>query len=141
AGAPAAFYLLALALCVGATLGLRRALHAPFGFALRAAPHSPLRAQAIGINVARVRWAACALSGAAAGLAGGLFAYAKGSVFPTYLAISKSVDALLMVLLGGVDTLAGPIVGALVFRGLEEQLVRATELWRVVRGGAMVALG
>src|SRR5262245_20905709 len=138
--APAAFYLLALALCVGATLLLRRAIHAPFGFALRAARDSPLRAEAIGIDVARVRWAAFALSGAAAGLAGGLFAYAKGSVFPTYLAIPKSVDALLMVLLGGVDTLAGPIVGALVFRGLEEQLVRATDWWRAVLGAAIVAL-
>ena len=129
-----------LALCVGATLALRRAIHAPFGLALRAARDSPLRAEAIGIDVARVRWAAFAVSAAAAGLAGGLFAYMKGSVFPTYLAISKSVDALLMVLLGGVDTLAGPIVGALVFRGLEENLVRATEWWRAVLGLSIVAL-
>ena len=134
------FYLLTLALCVGATLALRRVVHAPFGAALRASRDSPLRAEAIGIDVARVRWAAFALSGAAAGLAGGIFAFMKGSVFPTYLAIPKSVDALLMVLLGGVDTLAGPIVGALVFRGLEEQLVRATEWWRAGLGLAIVAL-
>jgi branched-chain amino acid transport system permease protein len=134
------FYALTLAACVGATLLLRRAVHAPFGLALRATRDSPLRAEAIGIDVARVRWAAFAASGAAAGLAGGLFAYMKGSVFPTYLAIPRSVDALLMVLLGGVDALSGPIVGALVFRGLEENLVRATEWWRAALGLAVVAL-
>src|SRR3712207_8936492 len=48
-------------------------------------------------------WLAFTIAAAAAGLAGGLFAYAKGSVFPTYLGIPRSVDALLMVLLGGVD--------------------------------------
>ena len=62
--------------------------------------------------------AAFTLAGAAAGLSGGLFAYAKGSVFPSYVHVSHSVDALLMVLLGGVQTVAGPIVGALWVRGL-----------------------
>jgi branched-chain amino acid transport system permease protein len=134
------FYLLALALCVGATLALRRVINAPFGWAMRAGRDNALRAEAIGIDVARIRFLAFGLSGAAAGLAGGLFAYMKGSVFPTYLAIPKSVDALLMVLLGGVDTLAGPIVGALVFRGLEEQLVRMTDWWRACLGIAIVAI-
>ncbi|MGQ0662066.1 MAG: ABC transporter permease, partial [Pseudomonadota bacterium] len=113
-----AYYYLALALCLGATLGLRRIVYAPFGYAVRAGRDSGLRAEAIGIDVAKVQWAAFALAAAAAGLAGGLFAFFKGSVFPTYISISKSVDALLMVLLGGVQTISGPIVGALVFTGL-----------------------
>ena len=135
-----AFYYLALGLSIGAALLLRRTIHAPFGYALRAGRDSPLRAGAIGIDVMRVQWAGFALAAATAGLAGGLFAYMKGSVFPTYISIPRSVDALLMVLLGGVNTLSGPILGAIAYAGLQEQLVRLTMYWRGVMGLAIVAL-
>ena len=134
------YYLFVLATCAGGALALRHAIHSPFGYALRAARDNPLRAEAIGLDVARIRWAAFALASAFAGIAGALFAYAKGSVFPTYLAIPKSVDALLMVLLGGIETLSGPIVGALAFHGLQEQLVRVVEHWRAAMGLVIVAL-
>ncbi len=137
---PAAFYWLTLTLCAGATLLLRRVLYAPFGYAVRAARDSPLRAEAIGLPTRRIRLAAFTLAGAAAGLAGGIYAYAKGSVFPTYISIPKSVDALLMVLLGGVQTIAGPIVGALAYVGLYDSLLRATDLWRFVLGASIVLL-
>jgi branched-chain amino acid transport system permease protein len=135
-----AYYYLTLALCVAGTLALRRIIYAPFGYALRAGRDSPLRAEAIGINLMRVQWAAFALAAGFAGLAGGLFAFFKGSVFPTYISIPRSVDALLMVLLGGVQTVSGPIVGAAVFAGLQEQLTRLTDLWRLVMGVAIIAL-
>ena len=134
------YYYLALALCLGATLFLRRVVHAPFGYALRAQRDSALRAEAIGIDAFRIRWLGFGLAAAAAGVAGGLFAYGKGSVFPTYMGIPRSVDALLMVLLGGVQTLSGPIVGALAFTGLQEQLVRITDLWRLILGCIIVLL-
>ena len=134
------FYYLALALCVGGTLLLRRVLDAPFGHALRAQRDNPLRAEALGIAGARVRWFAFAFAAAMAGVAGGLFAYAKGSVFPTFLAIPRSVDALLMVLLGGVGTPSGPIVGALAYAGLQEELARLTDYWRLFLGLAVIAL-
>jgi branched-chain amino acid transport system permease protein len=134
------FYYIALALCLAGTMLLRRMIHAPFGYALRAGRDSPLRAEAIGMNVMRLQWAGFAIASAAAGLAGGLFAYMKGSVFPTYISIPKSVDALLMVLLGGVQTVSGPIVGAVVYSGLHEQLVRATDYWRLVLGATIVLL-
>ncbi len=137
---PLAYYYLTLALCLGGILVLRRAVFAPFGYALRASRDSPLRAEAIGIGTARVQWAALALAAAMAGLAGGLFAYAKGSVFPTVLSIQRSVDALLMVLLGGVHTLSGPIVGAIAYTGLQEQLTRLTDYWRLILGLAIVVL-
>ncbi len=136
----ARFHYLTLALCVGGTLLLRRVLRAPFGHALRAQRDSPLRAEALGIAGARVRWLAFALSAAAAGVAGGLFAYAKGSVFPTFLAIPRSVDALLMVLLGGIGTPSGPVVGALAYAGLQQELARLTDHWRLLLGLAIVAL-
>ncbi len=137
---PAAFYWLALALCVGGALLLRRMLYAPLGYAIRAARDSPLRAEAIGLDTARLRLAAFTLAGLAAGLAGGLFAYAKGSVFPTYVSIQRSVDALLMVLLGGVDTMAGPVVGALAYTGLYDVLLLSVSFWRLALGITIVVL-
>ncbi|MBL8838386.1 MAG: ABC transporter permease [Alphaproteobacteria bacterium] len=136
----AVYYALAVALCIAGTLLLRRIIYAPFGYALRAGRDSPLRAEAIGIDVRRVQWIAFAVSALFAGIAGGLFAYLKGSVFPTYVSIPKSVDALVRVLLGGVQTVSGPIVGAIVFTGLEEQLARATEYWRAVLGVVIILL-
>jgi branched-chain amino acid transport system permease protein len=136
----ARFFYLALALCLGGTLLLRCVLRAPFGHALRAQRDNPLRAEALGIAGARVRWLAFTLAAAAAGVAGGLFAYAKGSVFPTFLAIPRSVDALLMVLLGGVGTPSGPIIGALAYAGLQEELARLTDFWRLFLGLAIIAL-
>jgi branched-chain amino acid transport system permease protein len=140
AAAPSTFYWLTLAICTAGTLLLRRTLYAPFGYALRAIRDSPLRAEAIGLHPAAIRLAAMTLSGAAAGLAGGLTAFSKGSVFPTYISIGRSVDALLMVLLGGVQTMTGPIVGALVYTGLFDLLLRFTNLWRLVLGLAIIAL-
>jgi branched-chain amino acid transport system permease protein len=136
----AAYYYLALAACVIGALVLRRMIYAPFGYALRAGRDSPLRAEAIGINVMGVQWAAFVIAAVVAGVAGGLFAYFKGSVFPTYIAIPRSVDALMMVLLGGVQTVTGPLVGAVVYATLHEQLVRLTEYWRLVLGAAIVFL-
>jgi branched-chain amino acid transport system permease protein len=140
ASAPAAFYWLTLSLCLAATLLLRRILYANFGYALRAARDSALRAEAIGLAPARLRIAAFGLAGAGAGLAGSMFTFAKGGVFPSYADIPRSVDALLMVLLGGLQTMAGPIVGAIAYTGLYDLLLQATDLWRLVLGLTIVVL-
>ncbi len=137
---PHVFYWLALAIGVSGALMLRRILYAPFGFALRASRDAPLRAEAIGLDTQRIRLAAFTLAGAAAGLAGGLAAYSKGSVFPTTISIAHSVDGLVMVLLGGVQTMAGPIVGAIAYTGLFDALLLATDLWRAALGVAILAV-
>ncbi len=134
------FYWLVLALCLGGALLLRRVLFAPFGYALRATRDSALRAEAIGIATYPVRAAGFAIAGAAAGLAGAVYAFQKGSVFPTYISIPKSVDALLMVLLGGVQTIGGPVIGALVYTGLYDTLLRSTDYWRLALGSAIIVL-
>jgi branched-chain amino acid transport system permease protein len=136
----AIYYYLCLGFAAGGVLFLRRAIRAPFGYALRGSRDSPLRAEAIGIDVARTQWGAFVLAASVAGLAGALFAFFKGSVFPTYAAIPKSVDALMMVLLGGVQTVTGPLVGAAVYTGLHEQLMRSTDLWRLVLGMSIIVL-
>lgn len=137
ASSPAAFYYLTLVLCAGSILLLRRALFAPFGYALRAGRDSPIRADAIGIDLRHQQWLAFALAGVFAGIAGGLYVFSKGSVFPDEAAIPRSIDALVMVLLGGVQTLSGPLVGAAVFVGLEDQLSRL-EYWRFILGAVII---
>lgn len=134
------FYWLALAVCASGILLLRRILFAPFGWALRAARDSRLRADAIGLDVRRIQWTAFTVAGLFAGLAGALFAFSKGGVAPDAVSVTKSVDALVMVLLGGVQTLAGPVVGAASFTWLHDTIARNTDYWRALMGGIMLLL-
>jgi branched-chain amino acid transport system permease protein len=99
-----------------------------------------LRAEALGIDVRRTQWTAFAAAGAFAGLAGGLFAFSKSSISPETLAIPRSVDALVMVLLGGLNALAGPLIGAAAFTWLSDTLARATEYWHAVLGVAILVI-
>ena len=139
-GSKTGYYYCTLLLVVLCLFLLRRAIFSPFGYALRAGRDSPLRSDAIGIDVRRQQWAAFTLAGAAAGLAGALYAFHKGSVFPTVLSIPQSIDALVMVLLGGVQTLSGPLVGAGVYSELKTELMRVTDFWRVAVGAAIILL-
>jgi branched-chain amino acid transport system permease protein len=136
-----AFYLLTLAACAAAIWLLRRMLFAPFGYALRACRDSPLRCDAIGIDVRRMQWLAFIVAGAFAGLAGGLFAFSKGSISPdSTMAVSRSIDGLVMVLLGGVQTLSGPVVGAAAFTWLQDTIARNTDYWRALLGIAILVI-
>ena len=128
------YYLLALTLTVTGVLLLRRFLFAPFGYAMRAGRDNPLRAEAIGLDVKRVHWLAFAIAGAVCGVAGGLFAFAKGSISPETIAVGRSIDGLVMVLLGGIQTLTGPVVGASVFAVLQDSIMRQTDYWRALLG-------
>ncbi|HWK94214.1 MAG TPA: ABC transporter permease [Pseudolabrys sp.] len=135
-----AYYLLALALAVISVLLLRRFLFAPFGYAMRAGRDSALRAEAIGIDVKRIHWLGFAIAGGICGIAGGLFAFAKGSISPEAIAVGRSIDGLVMVLLGGIQTLVGPIVGASVFAMLQDTIMRQTEYWRGLLGCVILFL-
>ncbi|MGH1477374.1 MAG: ABC transporter permease [Geminicoccales bacterium] len=128
-----AYYYVTMILCVGGIYMLRRMVYAPFGYGLRAVRDSPVRSAAIGIDQHQQQWLAFIIAGVFAGLAGGLYVFSKGSVFPDFLAIPRSIDGLIMVLLGGVQTLAGPIVGATVFTLLEDQISRF-DYWRLILG-------
>ena len=128
------YFLLTLTLATIAILLLRRFLFAPFGYSMRAGRDSPLRAEAIGIDVKRVHWLGFAIAGGICGVAGGLFAFAKGSISPETIHVGRSIDGLVMVLLGGIQTLTGPIVGASVFATLQDTVMRQTEYWRALLG-------
>src|SRR5258706_98032 len=80
---------------------------------------------------ARARqWAGFAIAGLFAGLAGALFAFSKGSISPETLAVPRSVDGLVMVLLGGLQSLTGPVWGAALFTWLEDSVSRNVDYWR-----------
>jgi branched-chain amino acid transport system permease protein len=135
-----AYYYLALAVCALGIALLWRALDAPFGYTLRAARDSPLRADAIGIDVRRTQWIAFAVAGTFAGIAGAVYAFSKGSISPESLSVPRSVDALVMVLLGGVQTLTGPAWGAGLFTLLEDSLAREFSYWRAAIGAVILLL-
>jgi branched-chain amino acid transport system permease protein len=137
---PARFFWLCLFVCGLAAALLRVLLFSPFGFALRALRDNEARAETLGIARQPMQWAAFALAGGFAGLAGALYAFLKGSVFPDYLGIPLSVDGLVMVLVGGVDTLGGGVVGAIVFRALSIWTISHTDHSRLVIGVLIVAL-
>jgi branched-chain amino acid transport system permease protein len=134
------YYYLVLLVTGAAVALLRQGIYAPFGYTLRAARDSAARAGAIGINVRAHRWAAFTIAGAAAGLAGGLFAFSKGSIDPTLISISLSIDFLVMTLLGGVQTVVGPLVGAAAFHTIRDFLLPLTDYWRLLLGLAIIAI-
>jgi branched-chain amino acid transport system permease protein len=135
-----AYYTLVLITVALGAFALRRILFSPFGYAMRAGRDSPLRADAIGIDVKRVQWVAFVVAALFAGLAGALYAFSKGSISPDSMHVGKSVDGLVMVLLGGVQTLAGPWVGAVTFTWLQDSIARNTEYWRALLGGVILLL-
>ena len=134
------YYWLTLVLVGLGVWWLRRVLFSPFGYALRAGRDSALRADAIGIDVKRMQWVAFIVAGTMAGLAGALYAFSKGSISPESMAVGKSIDGLVMVLLGGIQTLAGPVVGAVTFTWLHDTVARNTDYWRAMLGGIILLL-
>ncbi len=140
ASGPAAFYWLTLVAAVLSVLVLRHLIFSPFGYRLRGVRDSTVRAESVGISRQRTQYVAFAVSGTAAGLAGALFAFLKGSIFPDALSIPTSIDALVMVLLGGVGTVSGSVVGAVVYTMASIWLMSATDLSRLVLGGLIVFL-
>lgn len=140
ASSPETLYWLALVLCGAGALALRHMVHAPLGLGMRACRDSPLRAEASAIDRRSIRWAAFTLAGMAAGLAGAFYAFFKGSVFPDALGVGVSVDGLVMMLLGGIGTLSGPLVGAAAYKATQVELAAATDFWRALLGLGIVLL-
>lgn len=137
---PTVFYYVALALCAAGIYAIRRIVFSPFGYAVRGCRDSVMRAESIGIDRQRIQWLAFTLAGAFAGVAGTLYAYLKGSVFPDVVGIPTSVDGLVMVLLGGLQTVGGPIVGAAAYKALSIYMTSQIDFWKLVLGALIVVL-
>jgi len=140
AAAPAHFFWLTLVVCGLGVAAIRVVVFSPFGYRLRAVRDSALRSEADGIDRVTTQWVAFVLAGTLAGLAGALFAFLKGSVFPDSLGVSTSVDGLVMVLLGGIGTVSGSVLGAIVYKALSIWLVSQIDSSKLVLGAAMVVL-
>jgi branched-chain amino acid transport system permease protein len=138
--APVRYYYLALAACGAGLAALGAIGRAPFGLTLRAARDHARRAEAVGVDVRAHQWRAFVLAGFFGGLAGGIFVFLKGSVFPETLAVPLSVEPLVMVLLGGVHSAAGAPLGAAVYKVLDTVITRYTEYWQLVLGVILMVL-
>ncbi|HET7874160.1 MAG TPA: ABC transporter permease [Methylomirabilota bacterium] len=134
------YYYWALAAAAGGIALLRVVAASPFGLALRAARDHGRRAEAVGINIRAHQHVAFVVAGLFAGLAGAVFVYLKGSVFPPYVEPPMSVQPLVMVLLGGVGSPTGPPIGAAVYKLLDTIVTRYTEYWQVVLGLILIVL-
>jgi branched-chain amino acid transport system permease protein len=137
---PLRYYYLALAAGgIGLTV-LHRVTGSPFGYTLRAARDHPQRCEAIGVNIPQHQLLAFTVAGAFAGLGGAVFVFLKGSAFPDYLAIPMSIESLVIILMGGVRTLAGAPVGSAVYKLLDSLITRSTGYWQAVLGGILILL-
>ena len=141
AASPARFYWLTLALSAGGVALLRVITFSPFGYALRALRDSTLRAETIGIERRRVQWMGFVIAGAFAALAGALYAFLKGSVFPDNISAFRCRSTgWSMVLLGGVGTVSGGVVGAAIYRSLSIWVISHTDYSKLVLGALIILL-
>ncbi|UPV76363.1 ABC transporter permease (plasmid) [Halorussus limi] len=128
------FYYFLLATVVGSYLVARRMMRAPFGSVLQSIRESERRTEFVGYDVTAYKRRAFVVSGAMAGLAGGLFAVKDGFVAPSLLFWLNSGEVVVMTVLGGMGTLYGPMVGAGVYIGFEEVLSSYTDQWQFFLG-------
>ena len=138
---PAAYYYFTVAVVGVAILALHRIVDSPFGSALKAVRENPRRARYIGIDVRRHQLLAFVISGAFSGLAGGLFAFYNGSVFPDFAYFTKSFEPLVVALLGGVQSFFGPLAGAFGFKILEWLVSRQWPVyWPLFLGSIVIVV-
>jgi branched-chain amino acid transport system permease protein len=131
---PVRFYYFVFVLCVLSFLAMRRILNSPFGAVLQSIRENEKRAKSCGFNTNRVKWIAFVFSGFFSGLAGSLYAiyYHIAPLNTLYWTTSGSV--VMMTILGGMGTFAGPFVGAAVFLILEDVISVFTKSWQLFVG-------
>ncbi len=139
-GTPRGFVAVAVILATAGVAATAALARSGFGARLRAVRDAPQRAAASGIDGPRVQARAFVFAAAIGGVGGAVVALAKGSLSPDLMAIPRSVDALVMVLLGGVQSVAGAVVGAVSFTLLQDSALRHVPYWRMAVGALVLAL-
>ena len=132
------FYYLSLAMLLAVYLFARAVVRSRFGRVLRGAKDNETRMAAIGFNPYPFRLTAYAISGMMAGLAGFLLAEQSEFVSPAFMTWQRSGDLIIMVMLGGMASLDGAILGAVFVVLTEEVLSGFTEHWRVIFGPFLI---
>ncbi|WP_158045474.1 branched-chain amino acid ABC transporter permease [Skermanella pratensis] len=128
------FYYVCLAILAAFLVLCRRLVGSRFGMAVRGAKVNERRMKALGFPPYRYKLTAFVISGAAAGLSGALLANAAEFVGPAYMSWQRSGELIVMVVLGGMGSLFGPVLGAAAFLLLEEWLADLTEHWQIFLG-------
>jgi branched-chain amino acid transport system permease protein len=128
------FYYVCVAFLGVVTFGVARLSRSRFGMALRGIGMNERRMRALGFPPYPYKLAAFALSGAICGLAGLLLANHTEFVSPSIMHWSRSADLIIMVVLGGMGTAIGPILGAMAFMLAEESLAHITTYWQLIFG-------
>jgi branched-chain amino acid transport system permease protein len=131
-------YYVAFGILVGVFFLCRALVASRFGRVLQGCRQSPLRMQSIGFSPYRYQLVAYVISGMIAGVAGALLANQFAFVSPAYMSWHRSAELIFMVLLGGMGSLYGAIIGAVAFRGVEEILSHFTHHWRVIFGPLLI---
>lgn len=131
---PIQFFGLCFALLCAVLWLSARLARSPFGLALGAARQAPARAEAVGLDPMRLRLVAFVISGAIAGLAGALYADLNRFVSPAMFGWQLSGELIVLVILGGVARIIGPVVGAGLYVMLEHFLGQITDFWQIWLG-------
>jgi branched-chain amino acid transport system permease protein len=134
------FYWLVFGILLLTYLALRRVVASRFGRVIRGCKENERRMVAIGFDPYRYKLAAFTLSGAITGLAGVLLANHAEFVSPAYMAWARSGDLIVMLVIGGLGTLHGAILGSVVFLLLEEKLADLTQHWMVIMGPLVILI-
>ena len=137
------FYYYCLGLLVFAGLGMWRIVDSPFGLHLRALRDNPRKAEYLGVHVYHFRLAAFVISSALGAAGGAILGFRVGLADPELVYWTQSGQLVFMAVLGGFSNFFGPIIGALTFTLLQDQLQSLTEYWRFVLGAilALIVIG
>jgi branched-chain amino acid transport system permease protein len=134
------FYYYALTLFALLSLAMWRMTQSPFGLHLRAIRENAGKAAYVGVEIFRMRLAAFVISAAYGGIGGTILAVTTGLADPELAYWTHSGNLVFMAVLGGSGTLAGPVIGALVFVVLQDFVMAVTQYWRFVMGSVLVML-
>jgi branched-chain amino acid transport system permease protein len=139
-GQPVVFYYVVLGCLAAALWTSRRLVSSRFGLVVRGARSNEARMRAIGFPTFRFRLTAFVIAGAMCGVAGVLLANLTEFVTPAFMHWTRSGEILVMVILGGMGTLVGPVLGAVALLLLEETLASYTQHWMLILGPTLLAI-
>jgi branched-chain amino acid transport system permease protein len=128
------FYYVCLACLLGGIYLVWRIVNSRFGLVVQGVRSNEQRMQAIGFHANRYRLVCFVIAGTMCGLAGALLATNTDFVSPSIMYWTRSGDLMVMVILGGMGSLFGPVIGTIIFLVLEESLSQITEYWALIMG-------
>jgi branched-chain amino acid transport system permease protein len=134
------FYYLCLACLFGGVFLIWRIVNSRFGLVVRGLRSNEQRMQAIGFPAKRYQLACFVIAGTICGLAGALLADNTDFISPAVMYWTRSGDLMVMVILGGMGSLFGPVVGAVVYLVLEESLSQITEYSGLILGPLLLLI-